>query len=47
MEKVEQHDPTEPDENIIGNKEEVNETIFDSDNVGSGNMGNNPEVMNN
>ena len=45
MEKVEHQDPTEPDKNIIGNEEEVNETSVDGDYVGSGKMGDNPEVM--
>ena len=45
MEKVEHQDPTEPDENIIGNEEEVNETSVDGDYVGSGKMGDNPEGM--
>ena len=40
MEKVEHQDPTEQDENIIKNKEEVNETSVDGDNVGD-----NPEVV--
>jgi hypothetical protein len=45
LEKVEHQDLTEPDENIIGNKEKINETSVDGDYVGSGNMGGNPEVM--
>ena len=45
MEKAEQQDQIEPAENIIGNKEEVNETSIGGDKVGSGNMGDNPEVM--
>ena len=44
MGKPEYQEPTDPAENIIGNKE-VNETSVDCDNVGSENMGNNPEVM--
>ena len=44
MGKPEHQEPTDPAENIIGNKE-VNETSVDCYNVGSENMGNNPEVM--
>ena len=42
MGKTEHQEPIEPAVNII---EEVNETNIDCDNVGSENMGNNPEVM--
>ena len=42
MGKPEHQEPIEPAVNII---EEVNETNIDCDNVGSENMGNNPEVM--
>ena len=43
MGKPEHQEPTDPAENIIGNKE-INETSVDCDNVGSGKMGDNPEV---
>ena len=45
IDKAEHEDPIEPAENIVENKEGVNETSIDNDNVGTENMCNNPEVM--